>query len=127
MLNINGAHGNLYAECHGKKIVEDFKTCVMQKSDYFIKAINLKSYKQETHLTKFLKLQMIFPEDGAVGIKKTKPTLNLDPLFEYIFCLFDKDFLLYIINPFIVPRSCIKIGQNSTFTPIAVKVGVTLR
>ena len=128
LVNINGAHGTLYAECQGKKIVEDFKTCIMHKSDSFIKAINLKSYKQETHLSKFVKFQMIFPEDGSVGLKQTyKPTIMLNPLFEYIFCLFDKDFLLFISNPLIVPRSCLTISQNSSFIQIPLKVGISMK
>ena len=127
MLNVNGAHGNLFGECGGKKIVEDFKSCILNKSDSFIRGINLKSYKQETHLNRFQKFQMILPEDGSLGVKRIKPTFHLDPLFVYLFCLFDKDFLLYFVNPLIVPRSCMKIRQNSTFTPIVMKVGMIFR
>ena len=88
----------------------------------------MKSYKQATLLNTYRAAQMIFPEDGSVGVKQTyKPTLHLDPSNPYSLCLFDKDFLLYVSNPLIVPRSCIKIRQNSSFTPITIKVGMFLR
>ena len=87
----------------------------------------MKSYKQATQLNGYAAAQMIFPEDGSVGVKQTyKPTLQLDPSFQYSLCLFDKDFLLYVSNPLIVPRSCIKISQNSSFIPIPIKVGMNL-
>ena len=124
---VNGAHGKLM-ECQGKKSVEDFKTCILQSSDSFIRDISLKSYKQETHLNEFQKLEMIFPEDGSVGVKiSSNATLYLDPLFVYMICFFDKNFLFYVLNPLIVPRSCITISQNSSFTPIPLKVGMSLK
>ena len=128
ILSGTGANGNLYAECGGKETVEDFKTCILQKSDSFIRDINLKSFRQATHLNKYTATQMIFPEDGSVGLKQTyKPTIMLNPLFEYIFCLFDKDFLLFISNPLIVPRSCLTISQNSSFIQIPLKVGISMK
>ena len=126
ILSGSGAHGYLY-ECRGQKTVEDFKTCILQKSDSFIKDIGMKSYRQATYISGYAAAQMIFPEDGSIGVKQTdKATLKLDPLFQYIFCLFDKDFLLFVRNPMIVLRSCIKISQNSSFTPIPIKVGISL-
>ena len=83
----------------------------------------MSSYIQALHLNGYAAAQMIFPEDGTVGVKQTNiPTLKLDPSFQYIFCLFDKDFLLFVSNPLIVPRSCIKIAKNSSITPIPIEV-----
>ena len=129
ILSGNAAHGILY-DCSGGEFVEDFKTCILKKSDSFIREINLKSYRQAIHLNIFTAAQMIFPEDGSVGEKKQtfKPTLKLDPLFVYMFCLFDiKDLLLYVDNPLIVPRSCIEIGQDSSYVPITIKVRMCFR
>ena len=122
---VDGAHGagNRYVKCWGKKIVEDFKKCILQRSVFFIREINLKSYKQAPYLNELFAAQIILPEDGSVGAKQNyKPNLKLDPLFVYILCLFDRDFLLYVSNPLIVSRSCIKINQYSKHTRIAIKV-----
>ena len=121
-----GAHGFIY-DCLGREFVEDFKTCIQKKRDSFIRDISLKSYRQATHLNKLTAAQLIFPEDGSVGVKKQfyKPTLTLDPLFLYVVCLFDKDLLLFVSNPLIIPRSCIKISQNSSYVPITIKVGMS--
>ena len=123
-----GAHGFTY-ECLGTEFVEDFKTCILKKSDSFIRDISLKSYRQAINLNTFTAAQMIFPDDGSVvGVQKqtSEATLTLDPLFLYMFCLFDKDLLLHVDNPLIVPRSCIKISPNSSYVPITIKVGKSL-
>ena len=95
----------------------------MQRNTTFIREISLDSYKQATHLNLYTSYQMILPKDGTVGVKVTyKPTLHLNPLFVYVFCLFDKDSLLYVSNPLIVPRSCVTVNANSSYFGISVKV-----
>ena len=69
MLSRNADHAILY-DCLGREFVEDVKTCILKKSDSFIREINLKSYRQAIHLNIFTAAQMIFPEDGSVGEKK---------------------------------------------------------
>ena len=76
ILSGNAAHGILY-DCSGGEFVEDFKTCILKKSDSFIREINLKSYRQAIHLNIFTAAQMIFPEDGSVGEKKKQPLNQL--------------------------------------------------
>ena len=112
----NGNLGYLY-ECRGTKTIDEFKKCILQKSVPYIRYISLKSYKQATHLNHYTSYQSIIPKDGYL------PTLNLDPLYSYVFCLFDKDFLLYVSNPLIVQRSCITVSANSSFVGITLKVG----
>ena len=117
-----GKNGFLY-ECLGKNSVDEFKNCILQKSYPFIKGIDLESYKQATFLTDMTFAQIIFPEDGAVRLKNLyKPTFSLDPLFSYRFCLYDKDFLLPVSNPFIIPRTCVTVNANSSVLVIPIKV-----
>ena len=123
ILSGDGANGFL-SECRGKISVDEFIKCILEKNTTFIKEISLESYKQATHLNLYTSYQMILPKDGTVGVKQStyKPTLHLNPLFVYVFCLFDKDSLLYVSNPLIVPRSCVTKNKNSSYFGISVKV-----
>ena len=124
ILSGNGAYGFLY-ECQGKNSVDEFKDCILQKHTSFIRNISFESFEQATHLNDYTSAQIIFPKDGSVGFKQNihKPTFHLDPLFEYTICLFDKDFLLAVSNPLIVPRSCATVSENSSYAGISLKVG----
>ena len=121
----NGDVGFL-SECRGKISVDEFKTCILQKSTSFIRNISLVSYKQAAFLSEITSAQIVIPEDGSVGLKQDlfKPTFHLDPLFTYMICLFDKDFLLSVSNPLIVTRNCAPVSANSTFAGITIKVGM---
>ena len=104
----------LGSKCLKKNTIEDFKSCIRQNSKEYIQGINLKSYKQRTRLSKNIKYEVIFPEDGSVPSKReTNATISLEPSFVFIMCLFDKDFLIYVSNPLIVQRSCLRINQNT--------------
>ena len=110
-------------KCMKKNSIEDFKSCIRQNSKDYIKGINLKSYKQRSRLSKYDMYEVILPEDGSVPSKKgTNGTIFLNPSFVYIFCLFDKDFLLFVSNPLIVQRSCLRIKQNTYYTAVEIKV-----
>ena len=121
ILSLGGASGPLM-ECQGKT-VEEFEECISKRSNPFVRNVSLDSYKQETYLNLWTSSQMIFPEDGSVGVKQMlTPTLNLNASFVYVFCLFDKDFLLYVTNPLLVPRSCVRISENISYFGITIKV-----
>ena len=111
-------------KCKDRKSVQDFRSCVQNHSDPYIKRINLKSYKLRTHLSQYSMHQVILPEDGSVQSKRTltNETLSLDPSFSYIICLFDKDFLMYVSNSLLVQRSCSIISPNTLYTGIEIKV-----
>ena len=122
----NGDNGFL-SECQGKNSVDEFKNCISQKNTSFIRDINLESYEQATLLTSINSAQIIIPKDGSLGLKKPyNPTFQLNPLFTYRFCLYDKDFFLSVSNPFIIPRTCVTVGANSSVIKIPVKVGRTV-
>ena len=122
ILSLGGASGPLM-ECQGKISVKEFEECITKKSNPFVRNVSLDSYKQETYLNLWTSSQMIFPEDGSVGVKQVlKPTLNLNASFVYVFCLFDKDFLLFLTNPLLVPRSCVRISENISYFGITIKV-----
>ncbi len=122
ILSGGGANGAL-AECQGKIYVKEFKECTSNKSNPFVKDVGLDAYKQATFLIRWTSSQMIIPEDGSVGVKQIfKPTLSLNASFVYVFCLFDKDFLLYVSNPLIVPRSCMRISANTSYLLVSIKV-----
>ena len=94
--------------------IEDFKSCIRHNTKDCIQGINLKSYEQKSRLSKNSRYEVIFPEDGSVPSKReTNATISLEPSFVYIMCLFDKDFLIYVSNPLIVQRSCLRINQNT--------------
>ena len=122
----NGENGFL-SNCLGKNSVDEFKNCILQKKYPLIKGIDLKSYKQATFLTHKTSAEIIFPEDGSVRLRDLyKPTFSLDPLFEYRFCLYDKDFLLSVSNPFIIPRTCVTVSVNTSVIKIPVQVRTVL-
>ena len=111
------------SDCQGQKSVDEFKNCILQKSKPFIRNISLESYTQTTVLTDIISAQTIIPEDGTVGLKKpSEPTFHLNPLHGYKFCLYDKDFLLSVSNPFIVPRTCVIVSANSSAVGIPIQV-----
>ena len=115
------------SKCLGKNSVNEFKTCILQENIYFIRGINLESYKQTTFLTEKTSAEIIIPKNGSVGFRNLyKPTFNLDPLLVYRLCLYDKDFLLSISNPFIIPRTCVTVSANSSVMRIPVKVGMNV-
>ena len=123
----NGENGFL-SDCLGKNSVDEFKNCILQKKYPLIKGIDLESYEQLTFLTDKTSAQIILPEDGSVGLRyKYKPTFSLHPLFAYRFCLYDKDFLLSVSNPFIIPRTCVTVSVNTSIIRIPVQVRTVLR
>ena len=127
MTILSGSGNNgLLSECLGKNSVDEFKNCILQKSNPLIRDISLESYKRATFLTPINAAQIIIPEDGSVGFRilYSRPTFHLDPLFVYRVCLYDKDFLLPVSNPFIIPRTCVKVGANSSVVGIQIKVGM---
>ena len=127
ILSGNGGNGFL-SKCLGKNSVNEFKNCISQKSNPFIRGISLDSYKQATFLTNMTPAQIIFPEDGSVGLRNLhNPTFSLNPLLVYRLCLYDKDYLLTISNPFIIPRTCVTVSANSSVIRIPVKVGVSFK
>ena len=123
ILSGSGDDGFL-SQCQGKKSVAKFKDCIMQSSSSFIRDISFESYERATILTDKTSAQIIIPEDGSVKLKKNmyKPTFKLEPLFSYKFCLYDKDFLLSVSNPFIIPRKCLTIKANSSVVGIPIQV-----
>ena len=103
-----------------KNSIEDFKSCIQENSKDYIQGINLKSYKQRSCPSKNSKYEVIFPKDGSVPSKREpNATMSLDPAVVYMMCLFDKNFLIYVSNPLIVQRSCLRISQS---TVIEIKV-----
>ena len=110
-------------KCMKQNSIEDFKSCIRHNTEDCIQGINLKSYKQISRLSKNSRYEVIFPNDGSVP-SKTEPnaTIFLEPAFVYLVCFFDKDFLMYVSNSLIVPRSCLKINQNTWSTGVEIKV-----
>ena len=125
ILSGNGKNGYL-SQCKGKNSIDEFKNCILKKNTSFIRGIDLQSYEQATVLTDMTSAQIIIPEDGSVGLRNfySRPTFHLDPLFVYRVCLYDKDFLLPVSNPFIIPRTCVTVGANTSVIRIPVKVNV---
>ena len=113
-------------KCMKKDSIEDFKSCIQLNTKDCIQGINLKSYKQKFRLSKNSRYEVIFPEDGSDPSKKElNATIFLEPGFVYLMCFFDKDFLIYVSNSLIVPRSCLKINQNTWSTGVEIKVHST--
>ena len=89
-----------------------------------MKYVGLESFKKQIYLSSYHHFDMIFPENGSIGITKKDPTYQLDPRYGFILLLFDKDMFFFVSNPLLVPRSVVTVHPNTSYVFVGLKVSI---
>ena len=127
---ITSGHNHLFYKenCVAKnKTVDDFKVCVDQSTTEvpFMKDVGIESFDKQVNLNSHYLYDMIFPNNGSIGMKRRfNPTFRLDPGYEFILLLFDKDFFFFVSNPLLVPRSVVTVYPNTSHVLVGLKVNL---
>ena len=117
-------------DCLNKTSVKDFRSCIDERDQPFIKTINTKPYTQIQDISSWHIHKIILPSDGTIQTRKrtnqTSPrsttTFVLNQSNEYDLYLFDRDNFLLFSNPGIIQRSTIKIPSKVSLLSIYIKV-----
>ena len=110
------------------KSVEDFHTCVKQSitKTPLIKNFGIESFEKQMFMTSRLHIDMILPKNGTIGTTRKNPAFELDPGYEVLIFLFDKDFFFLVTNPLLVPRSLVEVQPNTSYIFVGLKVSYLL-
>ena len=124
----SGSNHLFYREnCVAKNMShDDFKQCVNQSTTKtsLMKYNGLESFHNQVYLNSYYHIDMLFPENGSIGVGRKNPIFKLDPGYKFIIMLFDKDLFLFVSNPLIVPQTFLTVHPNTSNVFIGLKVSM---